>query len=206
MANFGTVALPVSFAPQTAFPLDSRYYFDSLESAQSAAANAVEVGSSDGTYFIGQNVVVVTASEATLYVIQPDKTLKAVGSSIATDDKSIALTDGVVSLKNFGVKYQRYVPGSTEDEPGHYEETAWNDGTNPAPSGLEVKVVTVAENQYELAYFQPNPTTIEGVASELADIKSQIANMYTKNDVYNKTEIDNMLDTQFPEWGTIEAN
>ena len=45
MANFGTVALPVSFAPQTAFPLDSRYYFDRLESAQSAASSAVDVGS-----------------------------------------------------------------------------------------------------------------------------------------------------------------
>ena len=38
-----------------------------------AAAAAVEVGSSDGVYFYGENVCVVTDSAADLYIIQPDK-------------------------------------------------------------------------------------------------------------------------------------
>lgn len=96
MATFGKLNFAVAFNPQTAFPLDARYYFDTLVAAQEAAAGAVEVGSSTGTYFFGQTVVVVESNVATLYVIQPDKTLKPVGSTPLGDDKSIAIVDGQV--------------------------------------------------------------------------------------------------------------
>lgn len=66
-----------------------------------AAAAAVEVGSSDGVYFYGENVCVVTDSAADLYIIQPDKTLKAVGTVVLGDDKSIEIVDGKVTLKGF---------------------------------------------------------------------------------------------------------
>lgn len=102
MADFGKLNFAVSFNPQTAFPLDARYYFSSLSAAEAAAATAVEVGSSDGTYFYGENVCVVTESSADLYIIQPDKTLKAVGSAVLSDDKSIEIVDGKVTLKGFG--------------------------------------------------------------------------------------------------------
>lgn len=91
MADFGKLNFAVSFNPQTAFPLDARYYFSSLSAAEAAAATAVEVGSSDGTYFYGENVCVVTESSADLYIIQPDKTLKAVGSAVLGDGKSIEI-------------------------------------------------------------------------------------------------------------------
>ena len=102
MADFGKLNFAVSFNPQTAFPLDARYYFPSLAAAEAAAAGAVEVGSSNGTYFYGENVCVVTKSSADLYIIQPDKTLKAVGSVVLGDDKSIEIVDGKVTLKGFG--------------------------------------------------------------------------------------------------------
>ena len=38
MANFGKLNFAVAFNPQTAFPLDARYYFDSLTTAQEDAA------------------------------------------------------------------------------------------------------------------------------------------------------------------------
>ena len=102
MADFGKLNFAVSFNPQTAFPLDARYYFYSLSAAEAAAATAVEGGSSDGTYFYGENVCVVTESSADLYIIQPDKTLKAVGSAVLGDGKSIEIVDGKVALKGFG--------------------------------------------------------------------------------------------------------
>ena len=101
MAEFGKLNFAVSFNPQTAFPLDARYYFATLEGAQAAAAGAVEVGSSDGTYFYGENVCVVTESSADLYIIQPDKTLKAVGSAVLGDGQSIEVVDGKVTMKGF---------------------------------------------------------------------------------------------------------
>ena len=36
------------------------------------------------------------------YIIQPDKTLKAVGSAVLGDGKSIEIVDGKVALKGFG--------------------------------------------------------------------------------------------------------
>lgn len=101
MADFGKLNFAVAFNPQTAFPLDARYYFSSLSAAEAAAAAAVEVGSSQGTYFFGENLCVVSESSADLYIIQPDKTLKAVGSAVLGDDKSIEVVDGKVSIKGF---------------------------------------------------------------------------------------------------------
>ena len=81
MADFGKLNFSVSFNPTSAFPVDARYHFTTLAAAEAAAQGAVEVGSSEGTYFFGETVVVQTSTDATLYVIQPDKTLKALGSS-----------------------------------------------------------------------------------------------------------------------------
>lgn len=102
MADFGKLNFAVALNAQTAFPLDARYYFATLKEAQAAAAAAVEVGSSDGTYFYGENVCVVSGTSADLYIIQPNKTLKAVGTVVLGDDKSIEIVDGKVTLKGFG--------------------------------------------------------------------------------------------------------
>ena len=102
MAEFGKLNFAVAFAPQTAFPLDARYYFDSLEAAEAAALSAVAVGSSTGTYFYGENVVVVADGSATLYLIQPNNTLKEVGAVPVGDGKSIEVVDGKIVIKGFG--------------------------------------------------------------------------------------------------------
>lgn len=102
MANYGKLNFAVAFNPQTAFPLDARYYFNTLAAATAAAENAVEVGSSEGTYFFGEAVCVVENGSADLYIIQPDKTLRTVGSVVLGDGKSIEIVDGKVSVKGFG--------------------------------------------------------------------------------------------------------
>ena len=91
MADFGKLNFSVSFNPTSAFPVDARYHFTTLAAAQAAAQGAVEVGSSEGTYFFGETVVVQTATDATLYVIQPDKTLKALGSSSDVSTLRVAI-------------------------------------------------------------------------------------------------------------------
>lgn len=84
MLNFGKLNFSVSFNPTSAFPLDAREFFDSFSSAQQAAQQAVEVGSSDGVYYIGQLLTVVEGSVAKVYQIQPNKTLSEVGSGGGT--------------------------------------------------------------------------------------------------------------------------
>ena len=101
MPEFGKLNFAVSFNPQTAFPLDARYYFSSLEAAKLAASSSVEVGSSDGAYFYGETICVVSGGSADLYIIQPNKSLKAVGSAVLGDGKSIEVIDGKVSIRGF---------------------------------------------------------------------------------------------------------
>lgn len=102
MIDFGKLDFAVSFSPLTAFPLDARYYFESLASANLAAQGAVEVGSSDGKYFFGENIVVVENNEAKMYIIQPDKSLKEVGGNILINDKVFLKdTDGKLDLVGF---------------------------------------------------------------------------------------------------------
>lgn len=102
MIDFGKLDFAVSFSPLTAFPLDARYYFESLASANLAAQSAVEVGSSDGRYFFGENIVVVENGEAKMYIIQPDKSLKEVGGNILINEKVFLKdTDGKLDLVGF---------------------------------------------------------------------------------------------------------
>lgn len=102
MIDFGKLDFAVSFSPLTAFPLDARYYFESLTSANLAAQSAVEVGSSDGKYFFGENIVVVENGEAKMYIIQPDKSLKEVGGNILINEKVFLKdADGKLDLVGF---------------------------------------------------------------------------------------------------------
>lgn len=90
MGDFGKLNFSVSFNRTSAFPIEANGYFETLEEAQAAAATAVEVGSAESTYYIGQTLTVVTEGNAKNYIIQPDKTLLEVGSG----STEIAITDG----------------------------------------------------------------------------------------------------------------
>lgn len=104
--DFAKLDFAVSFNPATAFPLDARTYFESLNAASAAASSAVEVGSSDGIYYIGQTLTVVENEVASFYIIQPDKTLKPVAGAgdepvkVLINDKHFAYTEGnILELK-----------------------------------------------------------------------------------------------------------
>lgn len=78
MANFGKVDFMISLDPASAFPLDGRTYFTSLDAAKSAAATAEEAGSTNTKYYYGMKLVVddVTSNTVKWYTIQRDGTLK----------------------------------------------------------------------------------------------------------------------------------
>ena len=100
--NLPKLNFSVPFAMTSALPLDYNAYFESYEAALAAAQEAEQAGSSNTVYYYGQKLVVVTNNKATLYLIQPDKTLSAVGTEVLGDDKSIEIVDGKVALKGFG--------------------------------------------------------------------------------------------------------
>ena len=100
--DFGKNNRSVAFNPTSAFPLDARSYFESYEAAVAAAAIAEEVGSSNSVYYFGQTIAVVENEKATLYIIQPNKTLSVIeGSSIEIDPNQFEFKDGKLNLLGF---------------------------------------------------------------------------------------------------------
>lgn len=71
MADFGKLNFAVAFNPTSAFPLDARCYFESLEAAQAAAATAEPAGSTNTVYYYGQKILVYENDKVTWYTIQP---------------------------------------------------------------------------------------------------------------------------------------
>lgn len=167
MAEFGKLNFAVAFNPQTAFPLDARYYFDSLSAAQTAAQGAVEVGSASGTYFFGQTVVVVESEVATLYVIQPDQTLQPVGSTVLGDGKSITVVDGQVQLVGFA-----------EAQPGQQPRI----GTGGSLEWYTPDSSTVEGLQQTVGQLQ---TDVDGLEEQVA-LKANSADVYTKTQTDEK--------------------
>lgn len=168
MAEFGKLNFAVAFNPQTAFPLDARYYFDSLSAAQTAAQGAVEVGSASGTYFFGQTVVVVESSVATLYVIQPDKTLQPVGSTVLGDGKSITVVDGKVQLVGFA-----------EAQPGQQPRIGAGGSLEwytPDSSTVEGLQQTVGQLQTDVSDLQSDVGTI----NDTLETKANVSDVYTQ--------------------------
>lgn len=174
MAEFGKLNFAVAFNPQTAFPLDARYYFDSLNAAQTAAQGAVEVGSASGTYFFGQTVVVVESSVATLYVIQPDKSLQPVGSTALGDGKSITVVDGEVQLVGFG-----------EAQPGQQPRIGSNGSLEwytPDASTVEGLQQTVGQLQTDVSELQSDVGTI----NDTLETKANVSDVYTQTQTDEK--------------------
>lgn len=86
--TFGKLDFHTSFKPSSAFPLDSREYFESYAEALACAQKAVEAGSADSNYYYGQVLRVVENGVAALYQIQPDNTLTPVGGGAALEGVS----------------------------------------------------------------------------------------------------------------------
>ena len=149
-----------AFKPAGAFPLDARSMFATKNAAIEAAASAVLAGSADqskSSYYIGQMVTVFEADTVTHYTIEPDKTLKEVGKSVATDNKTIVMNNEVLSLKDFGVQYYAYVVDEESGEAEHVLTEGWK-------AGLQPRVIANTDGSgYSLAWYEPSSTTVEGL-------------------------------------------
>ena len=180
MIDFGKLDFAVSFSPLTAFPLDARYYFESLASANLAAQSAVEVGSSDGRYFFGENIVVVENGEAKMYIIQPDKSLKEVGGNILINEK-VFLKDANGKLDLVG--FADAVAGAqlTKGEDGNLKwvkpDTTTIEGLSTAVESLKT---TVGDTNSGLVKDVADLKTAvgnaeSGLTKEVADLKTSVA-------------------------------
>ena len=85
--DFGKLNFAVGFNRTSAFPLEANSYFESYDAAVLAAASAVEVGSADSAYYIGQIIIVKDATVGVgLYQINAGKTLTKFGQASSADE------------------------------------------------------------------------------------------------------------------------
>ena len=114
------------------------------------------------------------------------------GSELNADEKSVSIIDEVITLKDFGIKYYRFVP-ETDDVAAHYEAQLV-DGEHPWKEGLEPKVV-LENGELILGWFEPNSATIEGVTEQVLTLQGQVDTLTetvkekaNASDVYTKEE------------------
>lgn len=174
--TFGTLDFAVAFSRQTAFPLDAKSYFESLELAQAAAATAQKAGSSETVYYFGQTIAVVENTKATLYVIQPDKTLKEVGGNIAINE-NVFIKDGEkLDLLGFAgaVAGAQLVKGADG-------RLSWVKPDTTTVEGLSTSV-TALEHTVN-GYTDDDGVVHEGLGTKVSTLETKVGNVYTKSEV-----------------------
>lgn len=165
-----------------AFPLDRSSLFSSLNDALAYASGvANDERKLGGTSYIGQPISVydVDTDSVTLYIINPDRSLKEVGSTPIGDNLSIEIVDGKIQLKDFGVGYYAYSPAET-DEDGSVIKEAGYSYVEGFKAGLEPRVRLDGENLV-IAWYEPSGETIEDVSANLEALSQRVNNV--ENDI-----------------------
>lgn len=120
--------------------------------------------------------VVVSPETTTLYYFDHELNYHEVGKVPVGDDVSVEVKDEVISLKDFGHAFYKYVAAAKDDEgndvPAHYEKVEVST-SNPWKAGLEPKVVE-DDGKLVLGWYEPNPTTIEGVNDQVSALQGEV--------------------------------
>lgn len=172
--QFNYMAFPQSFSRGNPIPLDkSAVWYD--------FAAMVEYAQSGATAYVGQVLAYVneTDNTAKAYIIaDTNGTLTEVGAATLGDNKTIVLEEGTLALKNWGKEYYRWVDAVGEEGKegyvaGHHEKQVVDDA-HPWIAGLEPKAVAGADGTFELAWYQPSTTTVEGLNSTVSSIRTTV--------------------------------
>lgn len=176
--DVSTMAMPSGMNRMGQFPLDmSSVFYNEAELRTYATSGAIA--------YVGQIVSLVdeTNKKVTVYSIQnTEGLLKEVGTIPLGDDKSIEVVDGKIAMHDYGVAYYEYVPEVKDDEGNVTKEASYAKVTvsesKPWKAGLEPKVVT-EDGKLVIGWFEPNPTTIEGVNDQVTAVQGTVADLET---------------------------
>ena len=188
--NFGKLNFSVSFNPTSAFPLDARCYFESYEAAQAAAQTAMPAGDSTTVYYYGMTLCVVEDGTATLYIIQPNKTLSKVGNSIAYDEKAFLINnEDKLSLVGFAdaVAGAQLIKGADGNLQWVKPDTTTVEGLATEVAGLRKDVTslqgTVGNGESGLVKDVSDlKTSNTSLLERLSTIETGLSDRYTKGE------------------------
>ena len=189
------MGLPMNIARGNPIPLDkSEIWYSYEEMLNYAATNPVA--------YVGQILGLVDEENNTAkayIILNTDGKVQEVGKATVVDNATIILdNDDTLSLKDFGKKYYAYI-AEKDNVAAHYIEQIV-DEEHPWFSGLEPRVV-LEGTQFVLGWFEPNPTTMEGVNSSIAGIQTSVNTLTTTtanlserlNNIYTKNETDSAI-------------
>lgn len=153
----------VSIKRGNPLPLDSNSVFASYKDLQTYSLGVLA--------YPGQIVAVVEENATGIYYLDQNLNINEVGKIPTGDNKSVEVENELISLHDFEKAFYKYV--AEEDEnPAHYERVEVSE-ENPWMAGLEPKVVS-ENGQLVLGWYEPNPTTIEGVNAQVTTIQSTV--------------------------------
>ena len=165
----------VSIKRGNPLPLDADSIFESYEALEAYAADVLA--------YPGQIVAVVNADSTGIYYLDQNLAIQPVGVIPVGDNLSIDMDENdVISLHDFGKAFYKYIP-EVKDENGEttseakYEKVSV-DETNLWKAGLEPRVVT-EDGKLVIGWFEPNPTTIEGVNDQVTAVQGTVADLET---------------------------
>lgn len=164
-----------------AFPLDRSSLFGSLADALAYASGvANDERKLGGTSYVGQPISVYDAdtNSVTLYIINPDRSLKEVGSAPLGDNLSIEIVDGKIQLKDFGVGYYAYSPAENDDSGAIVKQAGYN-YVEGFKAGLEPRVRLEGEN-FVIAWYEPSGETVEDVSANLEALSQRVESVEDK--------------------------
>ena len=177
--NFGKLNFSTSFNPTSAFPIDARTYFESLVSAQEAAATAEEAGSANTTYYYGQILVVNEGGAVAAYQITPAKALQKLAATTSSGD----LAHDVAELQE-KVEQLESTLSTISGTLSTVQETVSTHTENIATlsSGLEGVKGTVSTLSTNLDALTGRVTTAEGTLGTLSGIVSTLSGKVGANE------------------------
>lgn len=173
--EFNVMALPMAIERANPVCLDSTGVWYNLEEMRTYA-------STSPVAYVGQMLALVNEADnsATAYIISNAAgDLVEVGSATLGDNKTITLSsEGALSLKNWGVEYYKWVDAVGEEGQEGYvaahHEKQVVDETHPWIAGLEPKSVAGTDGTFEIAWYQPSTTTVEGLSSTVNTLRTSV--------------------------------
>ena len=135
-----------------AFPIERTQMFDSYADAVKYAKG--NIGDPDkrelcGTSYVGQIITVYENSVVTVYKIEENRSLSEVGTATSGDDKSIILSDGLLSLYGFST----------------------------AQEGQQCRVKNIGspdEPKLVLEWYTPDTSTVDGLRDKVQELENNV--------------------------------
>lgn len=163
----------VSMKRGNPLPLDSNSVFASYSDLETYVAGPLA--------YPGQIIAVVNVDSTGIYYLDQELAIQEVGKIPSADNKSIEVADGVISMYNYGKYYYKYIPEVLDEETNEvitaagYEKTEVSD-TDVWTAGLEPRVVS-EDGELVIGWFEPNPTTIDGVKDQVTAVQGTVADL-----------------------------